>query len=144
MRTRKLLLSVVTVIGPVAFLLAAPPGSATGPGKPHLPSQETPVGDPTKKMFPLPDLVIVEITKGPGARAHIKNQGKGPAGSCMLTVMCSLGFVQSGAEWQVPALKAGGDTWISLGKCNPVGGTIDSDNAVKESSESNNSYKVKG
>ncbi len=148
MQTRTQFVSAIALLViSVVCASALPPRSAQGPGKPHLPSQD-PVSDP--KMFPQPDLVILQITKGTGARAHIKNQGKGNAGSCTLAVMCYVATlqggsgIQSGAEWQVPALKAGGDAWISLGKCNPTGGTIDADNAVKESNEGNNTYKVKG
>jgi hypothetical protein len=143
------LLPAVLVVAAVAFVSAAPP-RATGPSTPHLPSQDNPVVDPSKKMFPLPDLVILEITKGPGARAHIRNQGKANAGSCTLAVNCFLATLQNGSGvqstglWQVPALKAGGDTWVSLGKCNAAGGNIDADKTVKESNEANNSYKVKG
>ena len=140
------LLAAVLVVAAVAFVSAAPP-RATGPSTPHLPSQDNP-GNP--KTFPLPDLVILEITKGPGARAHIKNQGQANAGSCTLAVTCFVASLQNGAGvqstglWQVPALKAGGDTWVSLGKCNAAGGNIDADKTVKESNEANNSYKVKG
>ena len=101
-------------------------------------------------MLALPDLVIAQITKGAGARAQIRNQGKANAPGCMLAANCSLGStssgvaVKSGASWAVPALKAGAAVWISLGSCTPVNAVIDSDKVVKESSESNNTYSGKG
>ena len=98
----------------------------------------------------MPDLVIAQITKGRGARAQIKNQGKTNAPGCTLSVSCSLGSTASGvgaktvAVFPVPAVKAGAAVWISLGNCTPLDATVDSGKAVKESSESNNTYSVKG
>ena len=138
----------ITMVGAIllislASMLAAPPGATTAPDAPGPAA-------PGPGKLALPDLVIVQITKGPGARAQIRNQGKGNAPSCKLGVSCHLGSTSSGVSaktvgnWEVPALKAGGAVWISLDTCTPINATIDAAKAVKESSESNNTYAVKG
>ena len=126
----------------LASAFAAPRGATTAPEAPGP-------AVPGPGKLTMPDLVIVQMTKGPGARAQIRNQGTGNAAGCTLFTSCYLGSTsggvsaKSGANWDVPALKAGSAVWVSLGKCTPVDGLIDSGKAVKESSESNNTYVVK-
>ena len=131
------------VVVSVASMLAAPRGATTAPDAPG------PVAPGPGKLG-MPDLVIVQMTKGPGARAQIRNQGTANAPGCTLFASCYLGTTsggvsaKTGANWSVPALKAGSTVWISLGKCTPVEGLIDSGKVVKESSETNNAFSVKG
>ena len=131
----------------VASSLGAPPKVKGAPKPTQLPKDTPVTKDPNKVSYPLPDLVILEVsTKGGKTQVHVKNLGNAASAPCLISAGVAGGStggfsVQTGVQSDVPTLKPGEDKWISLGNFQPLGAMIDPDKKVKESNENNNSWK---
>ncbi len=150
-----------------AYICAAQGGKQTGLPKPNGPVGSKDVPNKPPPSLPLPELVVKKIVydgKVAEPRVLIANVGKTKAKSFELSFGCSFvigkGTGSDGkpfdlisalpaAPVSVPALNAGAEKWISVGKfgkhsnIKQCGASVDSSKVVTESNELNNDLSIK-
>jgi hypothetical protein len=145
-------------IAAVAILGSSPPAAGKSPALPQNPSlTENHLPESlylcASQAAPLPDLVIRQVVAVAGSdkklRAHIVNVGNADAGACNLLLFYQQNGQTSKRGTYVTAIAKGKDLWVEVNNDSPVAAAssislrVDDPNRVKESNETNNSYKFK-